>query len=363
MEDSSWGFYRSPCTHEFNHSLQEDAGHLRAALCLLQPGAGSDCPPEDKPHPQTGPPAWCKCARCVPTMVPHEQLCCRRSDGACITSSPLFELLVLRRSTLDAARLYHDPLSSPAGPGQTTSLRHSAYRQYICWRIGDQADGSHPAIPGCCVRRIREEYPSLDGQYSGFSPERTATIQVISNGELWLTGRGVPPLCTKPKSNLINNNRSKRRVKKSTPAFFTFSEICSLLSCKNIQAFFPDYTPVKSYALPLLGRNSTLLTCLQRGVPLPVNSSHPSCYTKAAFKEVWSSKPPHRPVCEDYTNVFLCLNNTQICGCGLAFFSQNNFQCWAALGNTGDLNLLTPDVPNMWWNFVWINQISRLKCR
>lgn len=176
----------SACTHGYKHSLQEDAGHLRAALCLLQPGTSSDCPPDDKPQPQSDcqPPAWCNCGHCDPTPVPHEQLCCRRSAGACIASSPLFQPLVLRRSTLEAALLYRDPLSAPAGPGQTTRLRHSAYRQYISWRFGEQADGSHPAIPRCCVRRIREEYPSLDGRYSGFTPETTTTIQVISNWEL-----------------------------------------------------------------------------------------------------------------------------------------------------------------------------------
>uniref|UniRef100_A0A674PPF2 P2X purinoceptor n=1 Tax=Takifugu rubripes TaxID=31033 RepID=A0A674PPF2_TAKRU len=171
-------------THKWNHLLQEDIGHLRAALSLLQSGATSDCPPDIKPRPQTVPPAWCKCACCVLTSVPHEELCCRRSDGACITSSPLFELLVLRRSTLEAALLYRDPLDPPTGPGQTTTLRHCAYRQYIFWRFGEQADGSHPVIPSCCVWRIREEYPSLDRRYSGFRPEQTTNIQVISNGEV-----------------------------------------------------------------------------------------------------------------------------------------------------------------------------------
>lgn len=164
--------------------LQEDIGHLRAALSLLQSGATSDCPPDIKPHPQTVPPAWCKCACCVPTSVPHEELCCRRSGGACITSSPLFKLLVLRRSTLEAALLYRDPLDLPTGLHQTKTLRHYAYRQYIFWRFGEQADGSHPVIPSCCVWRIREEYPSLDRCYSGFRPELTANMQVISNGEL-----------------------------------------------------------------------------------------------------------------------------------------------------------------------------------
>uniref|UniRef100_H3DH48 P2X purinoceptor n=1 Tax=Tetraodon nigroviridis TaxID=99883 RepID=H3DH48_TETNG len=140
---------------------KEDAGALRAALCLLGPGAGSD----NTPPRQTGPPAWCKCAGCDPTLAPQEQLCCRWSDGTCITSSPLFQLLVLSRSTLEAALLYRDPLSDRQ-PG------HSAYRQYICWRFGGQAEDEPPVIPRCCVRRIREEYPSPDGCYSGFRPER-----------------------------------------------------------------------------------------------------------------------------------------------------------------------------------------------
>lgn len=170
-------------TPECKLSFQEDAGPLRAALCLLLPGADSDWLPKNQARPQTGAPAWCNCARCGPTIAPHEQLCCRRSEGACIASSPLFEPLVLRRSTLEAALLYQDPLAPPAGPGLTSRLRHCAYRQYICWRFGDQADG-HPAIPRCCVLRIREEYPSPDGHYSGFRPENSATIQVIGNGEL-----------------------------------------------------------------------------------------------------------------------------------------------------------------------------------
>lgn len=173
-------------THKWNHLFQEDIGQLRAALSLLQSGATSDFLPDTKPQPQTVPPVWCKCACCVPASALHEELCCRRSDGACITSSPLFELLVLRRSTLEAALLYRDPLDPPTGLGQTTTLRHCAYRQYICWRFGEQADGSHPVIPSCCVWRIREEYPSLDRCYGGFRPEQTANIQpqVITNGEL-----------------------------------------------------------------------------------------------------------------------------------------------------------------------------------
>ncbi|XP_062272806.1 P2X purinoceptor 4-like [Scomber scombrus] len=170
---------------------EENTGHLRAVLSLLQPDANADPKAEQllapKPDPNSSPrrPAWCKCDRCPPSSLPQEQLCCRRSDGACITTSPLFERLVLCRSLLEAVLLYRDPLS-PLGDrgGQTTALRHCAYTQYISWRIGVPPEDAHPVIPSCCVRRVREEYPSLDGQYSGLTPARMASMQACNNGEL-----------------------------------------------------------------------------------------------------------------------------------------------------------------------------------
>lgn len=182
-----------PC-HDFSdifYPWQEDTGHLRAVLSLLQSDVGANLdaqPPLDhKPDPNPKPrrPAWCKCDHCTPSSVPQEELCCRRSVGTCITSSPLFEQLVLSRSLLEAVLLYRDPLSSLADRGQTATLRHCAYRQYISWRFGVPPNDTHPVIPSCCVWRVREEYPSPDGQYSGFRPVRIASMQACTNGELW----------------------------------------------------------------------------------------------------------------------------------------------------------------------------------
>uniref|UniRef100_A0A1A8GTS1 P2X purinoceptor n=1 Tax=Nothobranchius korthausae TaxID=1143690 RepID=A0A1A8GTS1_9TELE len=155
---------------------KDNTVHLRAVLCLLQQDVGdSQAPPTQKSdltvkHRR---PAWCKCDRCAASSLPQEELCCRRSDGACITSSPLFQQLVLRRSLLEAVLLHQDPLSPPAGEVQTAALRHCAYRLYISWRFGIPPPDTHPAIPSCCVWKIRNEYPSSDGQYSGFTPSRT----------------------------------------------------------------------------------------------------------------------------------------------------------------------------------------------
>lgn len=156
---------------------------MRAVLSLLQAGAGSDLPFDRQlsSHPKLSRPGWCKCDCCAPSSVPHEQLCCRQSDGACITSSPVFEQLVLRRSLLKAVLLYHNPLSSPAERGQTTAMRHCAYRQYISWRFGVPPSDSQPVIPNCCVRRVREEYPSLDGHYSGFRIAGMTSVHVCTH--------------------------------------------------------------------------------------------------------------------------------------------------------------------------------------
>lgn len=169
---------------------KEDSGHLSAVLCLLQPGVSVDHdrqPPLDQkpdPNPKRRPPGWCKCACCAPSVVPQEELCCRQSDGACITWSPPFRQLVLDRSLLQAVLLYQDPLSPPGGEAQAAALRHCAYRQYISWRFGVPPDDSHPVIPSCCVRRIREEYPSPDGRYSGFTPVRMVSVPTQNNGGL-----------------------------------------------------------------------------------------------------------------------------------------------------------------------------------
>ncbi|XP_016147263.1 P2X purinoceptor 7-like isoform X2 [Sinocyclocheilus grahami] len=115
--------------------------------------------------PQSGCLAWCQCDCCRPTDNLQEQLCCRSRKGRCITSSPLFSTLVVSRSVLETALFYVDPL---AELGEEVQLRHGAYAQFIRWRFGDSTPrDAVPVIPSCCIWRIRAEYPSPDGKYSG----------------------------------------------------------------------------------------------------------------------------------------------------------------------------------------------------
>ncbi|KAL6458652.1 hypothetical protein MHYP_G00321240 [Metynnis hypsauchen] len=110
-------------------------------------------------------PDWCQCGCCHSSTSFHEQLCCRKSKGRCITTSSLFPALVLSRSVLEIALLYVAPLAEQHKDDQ---LRQQAYAQYIRWRFGDFTPmDAVPVIPSCCVWRIREQYPSPDGKYSG----------------------------------------------------------------------------------------------------------------------------------------------------------------------------------------------------
>ncbi|KAM9810567.1 P2X purinoceptor 7 [Neosynchiropus ocellatus] len=155
---------------------KEDPGHLRAVLSLTDVGV-DHAAKADQPGPS--PPRWCKCGSCAASSDHQEELCCRHSEGPCISSSPLFDRLVLHRPLLEAVLLYRNPF---APVGRTADLRHCAYEQYVKWRFGLPPEESHPAIPSCCVWRIREEYPSPDGKYSGFQPDRTMSLRTGANG-------------------------------------------------------------------------------------------------------------------------------------------------------------------------------------
>ncbi|KTF76714.1 hypothetical protein cypCar_00010417 [Cyprinus carpio] len=123
----------------------------------------TDTPLLEMPH--SGCPAWCQCGCCRPSDSLQEQLCCRSRKGRCITSSPLFSTLVVSRSVLETALFYVDPLAELR---EHTQLRRGAYAQFIRWRFGDSTPrDAVPVIPSCCIWRIRAEYPSPDGKYSG----------------------------------------------------------------------------------------------------------------------------------------------------------------------------------------------------
>uniref|UniRef100_W5MJ17 P2X purinoceptor n=1 Tax=Lepisosteus oculatus TaxID=7918 RepID=W5MJ17_LEPOC len=159
-------------------------GRTRVLVNLLQsPSRNADTEIQEMQPPKgrgRSAPAWCQCGRCQPMPTPQEQLCCRRSKGQCITTSPAFPRLVLDRHTLESALLYREPLLELPQARCHGHLRHCAYSLYIEWRFGRIQTGTFAAVPSCSVWRIRDEYPSEDGRYSGLCYENMVIIS--SNG-------------------------------------------------------------------------------------------------------------------------------------------------------------------------------------
>ncbi|XP_058889160.1 P2X purinoceptor 4-like isoform X1 [Acipenser ruthenus] len=160
---------------------------MRECLSLLQrpPSRSKDMEMREvrqtgensKEH-ETNPPLWCRCGQCHPMPSLQEQLCCRRSAGHCISTSATFSRLVLDRQTLESVLLYRGPLLDLSQAHTSTKwLRHCAYSQYTQWRFGDVEPGSCAVIPSCSVWKIRERYPSVEGQYTGLCCEKRVLIK------------------------------------------------------------------------------------------------------------------------------------------------------------------------------------------
>ncbi|NXK04136.1 P2RX7 protein, partial [Herpetotheres cachinnans] len=114
---------------------------------------------------------WCCCGKCRPTPEYHEQLCCRKKTGQCITTSHGFQQLVLSSDTLEKALLYKDPFVDLMDDGINNKLRHIAYKQYIHWHFGCFDLEDRAVIPSCCRWKIRDTYPKAVNNYTGFNME------------------------------------------------------------------------------------------------------------------------------------------------------------------------------------------------
>ncbi|XP_027709367.1 P2X purinoceptor 7-like isoform X2 [Vombatus ursinus] len=118
-------------------------------------------------------PEWCRCGQCRPSQLPEsskfiEELCCRKMEGPCITTSVVFEELVLSRDNLRFILLYQEPLLEMDADALNDQLRHCAYRRYIDWRFGSEDMATFAILPSCCRWKIREQFPKKDGKYAGF---------------------------------------------------------------------------------------------------------------------------------------------------------------------------------------------------
>ena len=52
------------------------------------------------------------------------------------------------------------------------AFRHAAYRQYVLWVFGRLQRDDRRTVPACCVKVVRNKFPSSHGNYTGFVPVR-----------------------------------------------------------------------------------------------------------------------------------------------------------------------------------------------
>uniref|UniRef100_A0A3B3QMZ8 P2X purinoceptor n=1 Tax=Paramormyrops kingsleyae TaxID=1676925 RepID=A0A3B3QMZ8_9TELE len=156
----------------------------RALAAVLQIPPRQKAGTELQEMPQSDCPAWCLCGRCRPTDSLQEQLCCRQSRGSCLTTSPLFDRLLLSRVVLESVLLYREPLLDLSEGGAIRNLRHCAYSLYIDWRLEGLQEDASPIMPSCCVWQIRDRYPSNDAGQSISLPHRLIAVRACQQTSL-----------------------------------------------------------------------------------------------------------------------------------------------------------------------------------
>jgi hypothetical protein len=84
-----------------------------------------------------------------------------------------FQVLILDEAVLALARMYRrDVLVVDDEVDLRKANRHAGYRQFVLWQHGRLGVGDRRVIPSCCVWKIRDKYPDMFGQYTGFIPSR-----------------------------------------------------------------------------------------------------------------------------------------------------------------------------------------------
>uniref|UniRef100_A0A8C5GJD6 P2X purinoreceptor 7 intracellular domain-containing protein n=1 Tax=Gouania willdenowi TaxID=441366 RepID=A0A8C5GJD6_GOUWI len=119
---------------------------------------------------------WCVCNNCRDMPTDVECKCCGQQPEACISILPHMAAYILQEGHLRlASRIWNDVRGLDDLPNRGESskqLHHAAYRQYVMWQYGALGRGNRLVIPSCVVWRIRDCFPDLLGQYTGYIPGR-----------------------------------------------------------------------------------------------------------------------------------------------------------------------------------------------
>lgn len=139
-------------------------GGLHLAKALVEGGPSHPGPSDPSGENNNLP--WCLCGRCQPMPTPQENLCCKSRPF--ITTTEMFETVVLNRDILSVAIVHRSDVYSDNYRYEPSDYHKAAYRQWTMWRCGYLRRGNRRVIPSCVVWCVQDKYPAPDGNYLGF---------------------------------------------------------------------------------------------------------------------------------------------------------------------------------------------------
>ncbi|XP_070183087.1 P2X purinoceptor 7-like [Littorina saxatilis] len=121
---------------------------------------------------------WCQCANCAGMGSIRECRCCQEipemesltvSTGVgCITDHPGFRSVCLDHYVLETCYHWYNQQYGRAIQDANERFRYVAYRMLVRWVWKWLGRDIRVTLPACAVARIREQFPSADGQYVGY---------------------------------------------------------------------------------------------------------------------------------------------------------------------------------------------------
>jgi hypothetical protein len=135
---------------------------------------------------------WCTCENCTIMPSTIENICCSEdiyvqdmlseTDLKCISAHEGFQPTVLNVHVLNMTRqrlkgLVKDPEKlQKLKSDNNDTYRFLAYSNFRHWVCGESkmGKGNRVVTPACVVKQIRDTWPSIDGQYTGFHSRHNA---------------------------------------------------------------------------------------------------------------------------------------------------------------------------------------------
>ncbi len=147
----------------------ESAKAILSLMCRRFPSEVKSIIDQRQPDPGADQPAagFCICGKCATMDRATMNVCC--GQRPCITEGQTFSDLCLKHSVVEVAGIlnYADHFFDTADLS-SSKFRNQSYRFFILWQHGKLGQHNRKCPPSCVVLAIRRQFPSVDGNYTGY---------------------------------------------------------------------------------------------------------------------------------------------------------------------------------------------------